>query len=74
MTDPKTDAHLKAMADTLGLTIEPEWAEGVGRFFETARDMAALVRASGAGETVEPGPIFTPQGFDAVTAPLEPAP
>lgn len=60
------------MAETLGLTIAPEWQEGVARFFETARDMATLVRASGAGEADEPAAVFTPGGFAAVSPDAEP--
>ncbi len=62
--DPTSDenaAYISATAETLGLTIKPEWMENVARFFAVAKDMAAFVAASGALTDSEQAPVFEPR-------------
>jgi hypothetical protein len=53
-------AHVAHMADVMGLTILPEWREGV------VTNMAATARAAGLvldyalDDHVEPAPVFEP--------------
>jgi hypothetical protein len=65
MTSDETSAYIAATADTLGLTIRPEWKDNVTRFFDVAKDMAALVTASGALTDAEQAPIFEPKDAES---------
>lgn len=60
-TSDETSHYVAAAAELQGLDIKPEWVANVTRFFVVARDMAALVAASGALENAESAPVFTPR-------------
>jgi hypothetical protein len=68
MTSDATSAYIAATAETLGLTIRPEWRENVTRFFGVAKEMAALVTASGALTDAEQAPVFEPRDADSSDA------
>jgi hypothetical protein len=60
MPTDDTFREIDAAAETLGLTIAPEWKPNVQMFFEVARGMARMIEATGSA-TTEAAPVFTPR-------------
>ncbi len=62
MANDVSPEALEAAAQSLGLTIAPEWKANVLMFYEVAQRMAAMIEATGAATTAEAAPVFTPRG------------
>jgi len=61
MSNDVMGQNIEALANLMGLDVEPEWRENVAAFFEVARGMAERVEKSGAGALAEQAPVFTPR-------------
>lgn len=60
------DAHMQAMAASLGLEITPGREAGVRQFLELARRMHDLLEAAPVpADSLELAPVFTPPERDA---------
>ena len=61
MTDAfDAQAHLAAMAPTMGLTIDPAWQDTVIANLKATAGMAALIGSFPLDNHVEPAPVFVP--------------
>ena len=54
------EAHVAHMAGVMGLTIRPEWREGVVANMKATARAAGLVTEFRLEEHVEPAPVFEP--------------
>ena len=60
MTPAQIEAHVDAVAATLGLPLDPAHRPGVLRYFALAAQMAALLDAQPLGIADEPAAAFVP--------------
>lgn len=60
MREFDAETHVAHMADVMGLTIRPEWREGVVANMKATARAAGLVTEFALDEHVEPAPVFEP--------------